>query len=170
MNGRLANPQLFVNPGPADYCIRPEKITGGYRMQKEMCQKSNRDTGPAPNQYVLPDTLNRQGANLANRFKVHEKCPTPGPYDLPPMDLYLKGRFQIGRTIGERWYQKPKCPTPGPADYNNNIIKCNCKCPKGVIQPCGISFGKRSAKYSVFAVPDDNIIDDDCLAKQHTDC
>lgn len=141
-------------PGPADYCIKPTKATGGHLMRPDQKPNSDRNSGPAPNQYSLPDTLEQRAALLLGRFKARKECPTPGPYDLPPMDLYLNGRFQAGRTMGRRYDKHAGCPTPGPADYDPKVrMCCNSR---------GRSFGKRTAKPSVFAVPSDNKFDEDC--------
>ncbi|VVC41309.1 Hypothetical protein CINCED_3A018300 [Cinara cedri] len=146
-------------PSPAEYCVKLAKVTGGHLMRPIKSRKKDPNTGPAPNQYLLPDTLSKRAARLLGRFKESDKCPTPGPYDLPP----IPGN---GRTMGRRYNKSAKCPTPGPADYDATVrLNCMCKCKLGIKHPCGTTFGRRTAKVSVFAVPSDNKFDDECLAK-----
>lgn len=129
-------------PGPADYCIKSEKLVGGPKMQKDKGRIPQPNMWPAPNTYKLPSTLNKRWTQLGAKIKPPFKCPTPAPnhYGITKADLYLPGSFNKGRLLGVRLNDRIKC-TPGPADYLPRRLRC--KMAKGKDHECRTTFGMR---------------------------
>jgi len=157
LGGRFPAFKKAMTPGPADYCVQSIKTLKGIRMVRPGPPRDPKAQGPAPNAYILPDTLDHRNRQLGCRLPHIEKCPTPGPgqYDIPDADLYMPGRFKMGRSMGRRIANKGITCTPGPADYDGHVRPNCCRRAKNGV--CRITFGiRRPDTVPAFAVPADN--------------
>lgn len=135
--------RIKQTPGPADYCIQPEKLVGGPKMQKDKGCIPKPKMWPGPNTYQLPSTLDKRWTHLGKKIKPPFKCPTPAPnhYEITKADLYMPGTFNKGRLLGVRLYDCRTACSPGPADYFPKQLKCRLA--KGKDHECRTTFSMR---------------------------